>query len=64
VKTVKPELVFEIGFEGISASSRHKSGVAVRFPRMLKWRTDKTVAEIDTIATLRDMLAMYGKMGQ
>ncbi len=63
VKTVKPELVFEIGFEGISASSRHKSGVAVRFPRMLKWRTDKGVADIDTIETLRTMLEQYGKMG-
>lgn len=62
VRTVKPELVFEIGFEGISASSRHKSGVAVRFPRMLKWRTDKTASEVDTIGTLRDMLAKYGKM--
>ena len=38
VRTVKPELVFEIGFEGIAASNRHKSGVAVRFPRMLRWR--------------------------
>jgi DNA ligase-1 len=63
VRTVKPELVFEIGFEGISASSRHKSGVAVRFPRMLKWRTDKTAAEIDTLDTLREMLEKYGKMG-
>ena len=63
VKTVKPELVFEIGFEGISASSRHKSGVAVRFPRILKWRTDKSAAEIDTIETLREMLRQYGKMG-
>ena len=63
VKTVKAEQVFEIGFEGIAASSRHKSGVAVRFPRMLKWRTDKTVADIDTIETLREMLALYGKMG-
>jgi DNA ligase-1 len=63
VKTVRPELVFEIGFEGISASSRHKSGVAVRFPRILKWRTDKAVPEIDTIETLREMLEKYGKMG-
>ena len=63
VKTVRPELVFEIGFEGISASSRHKSGVAVRFPRMLKWRTDKSVDEIDTIETLKEMLEKYGKMG-
>ncbi len=63
VKTVKPELVFEIGFEGISASSRHKSGVAVRFPRILKWRTDKVVADVDTIETLRELLGKYGKMG-
>lgn len=63
VKTVKPELVFEIGFEGISASSRHKSGVAVRFPRILKWRTDKGADEVDTLETLRQMLAKYGKMG-
>lgn len=63
VRTVVAEQVFEIGFEGISASSRHKSGVAVRFPRILKWRKDKTVAEIDTIETLRELLAQYGKMG-
>ena len=63
VRTVKAQQVFEIGFEGISASSRHKSGVAVRFPRMLKWRTDKTVEEIDTLETLRGLLAQYGKMG-
>lgn len=61
VKTVKPELVFEIGFEGIGASSRHKSGVAVRFPRILKWRTDKTAAEADSIETLKEMLERYGK---
>lgn len=61
VKTVKPELVFEIGFEGIGASSRHKSGVAVRFPRILKWRTDKTAAEADTIETLQELLERYGK---
>jgi DNA ligase-1 len=63
VRTVKAEQVFEIGFEGISASSRHKSGVAVRFPRILKWRTDKTPEEIDTIETLLEMLSLYGKMG-
>lgn len=63
VRTVKAEQVFEIGFEGISASARHKSGVAVRFPRMLRWRTDKTVSDIDTLETLQEMLSRYGKMG-
>ncbi len=60
VRTVKPELVFEIGFEGIAASNRHKSGVAVRFPRMLRWRRDKTVEEINTLSDLQAMLAAYG----
>ncbi len=61
VRTVKPELVFEIAFEGIAASSRHKSGVALRFPRINRWRKDKTVAEIDTIENLKKMLEVYGK---
>jgi len=61
VRTVKPELVFEIAFEGIAASARHKSGVALRFPRINRWRKDKTVAEIDTIETLKKMLELYGK---
>jgi DNA ligase-1 len=61
VRTVKPELVFEIAFEGIAASARHKSGVALRFPRINRWRKDKTVAEIDTIGTLKKMLELYGK---
>ncbi len=60
VKTVKPELVFEIGFEGISASPRHKSGVAVRFPRILKWRTDKAPDEVNTLEELKAMLELYG----
>ncbi len=60
VRTVKPELVFEIGFEGIAASNRHKSGVAVRFPRMLRWRKDKTLDEINTLSDLQAMLAAYG----
>lgn len=59
VRTVKPELVFEIGFEGINASSRHKSGIAVRFPRILNWRHDKTAAEADTIQNLRNILEQY-----
>jgi DNA ligase-1 len=61
VRTVKPELVFEIAFEGIAASNRHKSGVALRFPRMSRWRKDKTVDEINTIEDLKAMLKMYGK---
>jgi DNA ligase-1 len=58
VRSVTPTLVFELGFEGIARSPRHKSGVAVRFPRMLRWRTDKTPAEADAIATLHAMLGM------
>ncbi len=61
VRTVKPELVFEIAFEGIAASKRHKSGVALRFPRMSRWRKDKTVDEINTMDDLKEMLRMYGK---
>jgi DNA ligase 1 len=56
VRTVKPELVFELAFEGIQRSSRHKSGVAVRFPRMARWRQDKKAEEADTIETVRKLL--------
>jgi DNA ligase-1 len=48
--------VFELAFEGIQASPRHKSGIALRFPRMVRWRRDKPVSEIDTIESLRAML--------
>lgn len=61
VRTVKPELVFEIAFEGLAASNRHKSGVALRFPRMSRWRKDKTVDEINTLDDLKQMLNTYGK---
>ncbi len=61
VRTVKPELVFEIGFEGIQRSSRHKSGIALRFPRILRWRTDKPISEADTIETLSGILDVYEK---
>ena len=57
VRSVTPTLVFELGFEGIARSPRHKSGIAVRFPRMLRWRTDKPVAEADTLQTLQALLA-------
>jgi DNA ligase 1 len=56
VHVVKPELVFELAFEGIQKSSRHKSGIAVRFPRMARWRTDKKADEADTIETIRALL--------
>jgi DNA ligase-1 len=61
VRTVKPELVFEIAFEGIAASNRHKSGVALRFPRISRWRTDKPPDEINTLEDLKKMLEIYGK---
>ncbi|MFP4845946.1 ATP-dependent DNA ligase [Winogradskyella sp. PE311] len=53
VRTVKAELVFEIAFEGIALSNRHKSGVALRFPRIKRWRKDKPVSEIDTIENVK-----------
>jgi DNA ligase-1 len=53
VSAVEPVHVFELGFERIAPSTRHKSGVAVRFPRMLRWRRDKPAAEADTLDTLR-----------
>ncbi|SDI32060.1 ATP-dependent DNA ligase [Variovorax sp. OV700] len=56
VRSVEPTLVFELGFEGIARSARHKSGIAVRFPRMLRWREDKPVAEADTLQTLAALL--------
>jgi DNA ligase-1 len=56
VRSVEPTLVFEIGFEAIQASKRHKSGVAVRFPRMLRWRTDKHIGDADTLATLKGFI--------
>jgi DNA ligase-1 len=56
VRTVTPALVFELAFEGIQRSSRHKSGIAVRFPRMLRWRRDKPIAEADSLASIRALL--------
>ena len=57
VRTVRPELVFELGFEGIQRSARHKSGIAVRFPRMLRIRADKAISDANT---LEDALALAG----
>ncbi|MGL6268858.1 MAG: cisplatin damage response ATP-dependent DNA ligase, partial [Chitinophagaceae bacterium] len=56
VRTVKPELVFEIAFDGISESKRHKSGIALRSPRIYKWRTDKKFEDINTLDDLKDLL--------
>jgi DNA ligase-1 len=52
VRTVEPRLVFEIAFEGIQPSRRHKAGVAVRFPRILRWRRDKPAEEADSVVSL------------
>lgn len=60
VRSVKPHLVFEIAFEGIQASKRHKSGVALRFPRMSRWRKDKHPKEANTLDDLNKMLDLYG----
>ena len=57
VRSVKPTMVFEIGFEGIGLSPRHKAGIAVRFPRILRRRDDKKVADADTLDTLKGLLA-------
>jgi DNA ligase-1 len=56
VRSVKPTLVFELGFEGINRSTRHKSGIAVRFPRMLRIRDDKPLHEADTLLRLEALL--------
>lgn len=56
VRTVKPELVFEIAFEGIAESKRHKAGLALRFPRIARWRKDKKADEINTLEDLRQLL--------
>ena len=57
VRSVEPVQVFELAYEGIAASPRHKSGVAVRFPRILRWRRDKPAAEAGTLADLKQVLA-------
>jgi DNA ligase-1 len=56
VRVVEPKLVFELHFEGIAASTRHKAGISVRFPRMGRWRRDKQPEDADTLETLRRML--------
>jgi ATP-dependent DNA ligase len=56
IRAVRPELVFELAFEGVQRSSRHKAGIAVRFPRMNRWRRDKPAVEADTLASLYGLL--------
>lgn len=60
VRSVTPELVFELAFEGLRPSSRHKAGLALRFPRMVRWRRDKSVDDIDTLADVRQLLDVAG----
>jgi DNA ligase-1 len=60
VRSVRQELVFEIAFEGIAKSSRHKSGIALRFPRIRRWRKDKPASEANTLADLEQLLQMIG----
>jgi DNA ligase-1 len=57
VRSVSPQLVFEIAFEGIRRSKRHKSGVAVRFPRIVRWRKDKPPEEADSLASVKALLS-------
>ena len=59
VRSVEPSHVFEIGFEGIAKSTRHKSGISVRFPRILRWRKDKPAAEADTLQSAQELLATF-----
>lgn len=59
VRSVAPKLVFELAFEAIQKSTRHKSGVAVRFPRILRWREDKTIKDADSLATIHALLDEY-----
>ena len=61
VRTVKAELVFEIAFEGIQDSPRHKSGIALRFPRIVRWRKDKTKEEANTLEELKALMKTYGR---
>jgi len=58
VRAVRPELVFELAFEGVHPSTRHRSGFALRFPRMARWRTDKSPAEADTLETVARLAAL------
>jgi DNA ligase-1 len=58
VRVLEPKQVFEIAFEGINESKRHKSGIAVRFPRILRWRKDKLPKDADSLKMVRSLLAV------
>ena len=60
VRQVTPTHVFEIAFEGIQKSTRHKSGVALRFPRMARWRRDKPLSEANSLEDLKELLRTHG----
>jgi DNA ligase-1 len=60
VRSVAAEQVFELAFEGINASRRHKSGVALRFPRIARWRTDMRPENANTLSQVKDLLDLYG----
>jgi DNA ligase-1 len=64
VRAVEPEHVFEIAFEGIARSARHKAGIALRFPRIARWRKDKRARDADTLAALERLLAARERGGQ
>ena len=64
VRAVEPTQVFELAYEGIAASSRHKSGIALRFPRIARWRTDKPASEADTLANLQAVLEDHTRSPQ
>lgn len=60
VRICRPTVVLQLAFEGVSLSTRHKSGLAVRFPRIVRWRKDKAPADAGTLADLRRMIAADG----
>ena len=60
VRAVKPHHVFELGFDGIMSNPRSKSGVSLRFPRMLRWRTDKSIEEANTVEDVKKLLEFEG----
>ena len=61
VRRVEPVQVFELAFEGLQLSKRHRSGVAMRFPRIARWRRDKPATEADTLDTLKAMAARHAE---